>query len=174
MVSGNPAGGTSSPRHGLLHHHQQPSRFLHLPGVLPPQPAGKQWPLSLCIYELVLSIHFFKSIYFWLHWVFTTLCVCVCVCVCVCACVRVCACVQAFSSCRELGLLYTGGAPHRGGISHCGAQSLVCSGFSSCSTWAQSLCGTWDLPRPGTELMSPVWAGGVPSTVPPGKPSRCC
>ena len=31
---------TSSPRHGLLHHHQQPSRFLHLPGVLPPQPAG--------------------------------------------------------------------------------------------------------------------------------------
>ena len=79
VVSGTPAGGTGCPHHGLpLHHHQQPAGRLHLPGVLPPQPAGKQWPLSLYIYKLVLSVHFFKSVYFWLHWVFTALCVCVC------------------------------------------------------------------------------------------------
>ena len=78
VVSGNPAGGTGCPRHGLpLHHHQQPAGFLHLPGVLPPQPAGKQWPLSFYVYKLVLSIHFLKSVYFWLHWVFTVLSLCV-------------------------------------------------------------------------------------------------
>ena len=57
MVSGNPAGGTSSPRHGLpLHHHQQPARFLHLPGVLPPQPAGTTVWLLLRTLLILISL----------------------------------------------------------------------------------------------------------------------
>ena len=32
------------------------------------------------------------------------------------------------------------------------------------------LCGTWDLPGPRLEPMSPALAGGFLTTVPPGKP----
>ena len=32
------------------------------------------------------------------------------------------------------------------------------------------LRGTWDLPRPGLEPVSPALAGGFPTTAPPGKP----
>ena len=31
-------------------------------------------------------------------------------------------------------------------------------------------CGTWDLPRPGIELVCPALAGGFLTTEPPGKP----
>ena len=58
-----------------------------------------------------------------------------------------------------------------------------CAGFSSCGSWApehrlsscgaraQLLHGTWDLPRPGPEPVSPALAGRLPTTAPPGKPS---
>ena len=32
------------------------------------------------------------------------------------------------------------------------------------------LCGTWDLPGPGLEPMSPALAGGFLTPAPPGKP----
>ena len=32
-----------------------------------------------------------------------------------------------------------------------------------------SLLGTWNLPRPGIEPMSPTWAGRLSTTGPPGK-----
>ena len=42
--------------------------------------------------------------------------------------------------------------------------------FGSCGSGALLLRGTWDLPRPGTELVSPAWQGGFLTTGPPGKP----
>ena len=36
---------------------------------------------------------------------------------------------------------------------------------------AQPLRGMWDLPGPGHEPVSPASAGGLSTTVPPGKPS---
>ena len=60
-------------------------------------------------------------------------------------------------------------ASQRSGVSHCGARALGCVGFSSCSAWAQLPHGTWDLPRPGIELMSPELAGGFLTTGPLGK-----
>ena len=41
--------------------------------------------------------------------------------------------------------------------------------LSSCGPWAYLLCRTWDLPRAGIEPVSPALAGGILSTVPPGK-----
>ena len=50
-----------------------------------------------------------------------------------------------------------------------------CAGFSSCGLWALehrlNSCGTWDLPGPGLEPMSPALAGGFLTTAPPGKSS---
>ena len=42
--------------------------------------------------------------------------------------------------------------------------------LSNCGSWAQSLRGMWDPPRPGLEPVSPALAGRLPTTVPPGKP----
>ena len=42
--------------------------------------------------------------------------------------------------------------------------------LSSCGSWAQLLCGMWDLPGPGLEPVSPASAGGFSTTAPPGKP----
>ena len=42
--------------------------------------------------------------------------------------------------------------------------------LSSCGSRAQSLRGTWGLPRPGLEPVSPALAGGFSTTAPPGKP----
>ena len=44
--------------------------------------------------------------------------------------------------------------------------------LSSCGSRAQSLRGTWDPPRPGPEPVSPALAGRLPTTAPPGKPTR--
>ena len=41
--------------------------------------------------------------------------------------------------------------------------------LSSSGTQAWLLCGRWDLPGPGMELMSPALAGRFLSTAPPGK-----
>ena len=103
-------------------------------------------------------------------------------------------CAWASSCCSEQGLLFSCAActSHFGGFSCCRVQALhtgasvlpargVSSSFSSsgswalgrglsrCGAWAQSLRGMWNLPRPGTELMSPTLAGGFLSSVPPGK-----
>ena len=42
--------------------------------------------------------------------------------------------------------------------------------LSNCGSRAQLLRGTWDLPRPGLEPVSPALAGRLSTTAPPGKP----
>ena len=54
-------------------------------------------------------------------------------------------------------------------FSSCGSLALEC-GLSSCGTRALLLLGTWDLPGPGLEPVSPALAGGFLTTAPPGKP----
>ena len=80
-------------------------------------------------------------------------------------------CVRAFSSCGKRGPLF---------IAVCGPLTIVASlvaehrlqtrRLSSCGSRAQLLRGTWDLPRPGLEPVSPALAGRLSTTVPPGKP----
>ena len=48
--------------------------------------------------------------------------------------------------------------------------SLQTRRLSSCGSRAQLLRGTWDLPRPGLEPVSPASAGRLSTTAPPGKP----
>ena len=57
------------------------------------------------------------------------------------------------------------------GLSSCGSRAIE-RRRSSCGAWGQLLCGTWDLPGPGLERVSPALAGGFLTTVPPGKPSK--
>ena len=93
-------------------------------------------------------------------------------------------CVRAFSSCGERGLLFVVVRPglslrwlllllstgsRRMGFSSCSLQALE-HRLSSCGSRAQLLHGTWDLPRPGLEPVSPALAGGFLTTAPPGKP----
>ena len=57
------------------------------------------------------------------------------------------------------------------GFSSCGSQALE-RRLSSCGARAQLLHSMWDLPGPTVsrlEPVSPVLAGGFPTTVPPGK-----
>ena len=68
------------------------------------------------------------------------------------------------------------------GFCCCGARALGRAGFSSCcsrapehrlnssGSQASLLCGRWDLPGPGIELVSPALAGELFTTEPPGKP----
>ena len=82
-------------------------------------------------------------------------------------------------------------ASHCGGFSCCiawalgtGASVVVARRLSSCGSWALErrlsscgaraslLRGTWDLPGPGMEPVSPVLAGGFLTTAPPGKPHQ--
>ena len=42
--------------------------------------------------------------------------------------------------------------------------------LSGHGSWAQPLCGTWDLPGLGHEPVSPASAGGLSTTAPSGKP----
>ena len=63
----------------------------------------------------------------------------------------------------------------------CGARALGHVGFSTCSSWALEhrlssrgtqawlLHSMWDLPGPGTELVSLELIGGFFTTEPPGK-----
>ena len=69
-------------------------------------------------------------------------------------------------------------APHGSGFSCCGAQVLgvwasviIAWRFSSCGSPAQLPHGMWDLPGPGSEPVSPAWAGGFLTTGLPGSPS---
>ena len=54
------------------------------------------------------------------------------------------------------------------GLSSCGSRALE-HRLSSCGARASLLRGTWDLPGPGLEPVSPALAGGFLTTAPPGK-----
>ena len=55
-------------------------------------------------------------------------------------------------------------------FSSCGTRALE-RRLSSCGARAYLLHGTWDLPGPGLEPVSPALAGGFLTTAPPGKPN---
>ena len=79
-------------------------------------------------------------------------------------------CVRAFSSCGKWGPLFIA---VRGPLTI--AASLVehrlqMLRLSNCGSRAQLLRGTWDLPGPGLEPVSPALAGRFSTTAPPGKP----
>ena len=83
-------------------------------------------------------------------------------------------CARAPSSCGERGPLF---------ITLCGPLTIAASlveehrlqtrRLSSCGSWAQSLRGMWDPPRPGLKPVSPALAGRLSTTVPPGKHDSC-
>ena len=85
------------------------------------------------------------------------------------------------SQLRELLSCSDARASHCSDFSCWGAQVLGCVDFSgcgswavehrlrSCGTWAQLLCGMWDLPRSRIKPMSPALAGGFLTIGPPGK-----
>ena len=58
----------------------------------------------------------------------------------------------------------------RGLLNSCGSWAPEHS-FNSCSTWAELLLDTWDLPGSGIEPVSSVLAGGFFTIELPGKPS---
>ena len=80
-------------------------------------------------------------------------------------------CVRAFSSCGKWGPLFI--AVRRPlTIAAClvAEHRLQMRRLSNCGSRAQLLRGTWDLPRPGLEPVSPALAGRFSTTAPPGKP----
>ena len=83
-------------------------------------------------------------------------------------------CARAFSSGGKRGPLFI---PVRGPLTIAATlvveHRLQTRRLSDCGSWAQLLHGTWDLPRPGLEPVSPVLAGRVSTTAPPGKPCIC-
>ena len=80
-------------------------------------------------------------------------------------------CVRAFSSCGKRGpLLIAVRGPLTIMASLVAEHRLQTRRLSNCGSWAQLLCGTWDLPRPGLEPVSPAVAGRFSTTAPPGKP----
>ena len=80
-------------------------------------------------------------------------------------------CAWAFSTCSKLCSCHAQ-ASHLRGFSCYGAQTLGQAGFGSCGARAQLYHGMCNLSGPGTEPMSPELAGGLLTTVPPGKSSR--
>ena len=82
-------------------------------------------------------------------------------------------CARAFSSCGKRGPLFIAvRGPLTIAASLVAEHRLQTRRLSSCGSWAQSLRGMWDLPRPGLEPVSPALAGGFLTTVPPGKPKQ--
>ena len=80
-------------------------------------------------------------------------------------------CARAFSSCGKWGPLFIAvRGPLTIAASLVVEQRLQTRRLSNCGSRAQPLCGMWDLPGPGLEPVSPALAGGLPTTVPPGKP----
>ena len=79
-------------------------------------------------------------------------------------------CARAFSSCSEWGPLFIAvRRPFTIAASLVAEQRLQTRRLSSCGSWAQSLRGMWDPPRPGLEPVSPALAGRLSTTAPPGK-----
>ena len=80
-------------------------------------------------------------------------------------------CARAFSSCSKQGPLFVAvRGPLTIAASLVAEHRLQTRRLSSCGSWAQLLCGTWDLPRPELEPVSPALAGRFSTTAPPGKP----
>ena len=80
-------------------------------------------------------------------------------------------CVRGFSSCGKWGPLFIAvRGPLTIAASLVAEHRLQTRRLSNCGSRAQPLHGTWDLPRPGLEPVSPALAGGLPTTAPPGKP----
>ena len=80
-------------------------------------------------------------------------------------------CARAFSSCGKWGPLFI--AVHRPltiAASLVAEHGLQTRRLSNCGSRALSLCGIWDLPRPGLEPVSLALAGRFSTTAPPGKP----
>ena len=80
-------------------------------------------------------------------------------------------CVRAFSSCGKWGPFFIAvRGPLTIAASLVAEHRLQMRRLSNCGSRAQSLCGMWDLPRPGLEPVSPALAGRFSTTAPPGKP----
>ena len=80
-------------------------------------------------------------------------------------------CARAFSSCGKRGPLFIAvRGPLTIVASLVAEHRLQTRRLSNCGSQAQLLRGTWDLPRPGLEPVSPALAGGFSTTAPPGKP----
>ena len=82
-------------------------------------------------------------------------------------------CARAFSSCGKRGPLFIAvRGPLTIMASLVAEHRLQMRRLSSCGSRAQLLHGTWDLPRPGLEPVSPALAGRFSTNAPPGKPRR--
>ena len=80
-------------------------------------------------------------------------------------------CARAFSSCGERGPIFIAVCgPLTTAASPVAEHRLQTRRLSNCGSRAQLLRGTWDLPRPGLEPVSPALAGRLSTTAPPGKP----
>ena len=80
-------------------------------------------------------------------------------------------CARAVSTCGERGPLFIAvHGPLTVAASLVAEHGLQTRRLSNCGSRAQLLRGTWDLPRPGLEPVSPALAGGFSTTAPPGKP----
>ena len=80
-------------------------------------------------------------------------------------------CARAFSSCGKWGPLFIAvRGPLTIAASLVAEHRLQTRRLSSCGSWAWSLRGTWDLPRPGPEPVSAALAGRFSTTAPPEKP----
>ena len=80
-------------------------------------------------------------------------------------------CARASSSCGKWGPLFIAvRGPLTIVASLVAEHRLQMRRLSSCGSRAQLLRGMWDRPRPGLEPVSPALAGGLLTTVPPGKP----
>ena len=83
-------------------------------------------------------------------------------------------CARVFSSCGKRGPLFIAvRRPLTIAASLVAEHRLQTRRLSSCGSRAQLLRGTWDLPRPGLEPVSPALAGRFSTTVPPVKPLSC-
>ena len=81
-------------------------------------------------------------------------------------------CTRALSSCSEQGPFFIAvRGPLTVAASLVAEHRLQTRRLSSCGSRVQLLRGTWDLPRPGLEPVSPALAGRPSTTAPPGKPS---
>ena len=80
-------------------------------------------------------------------------------------------CARAFSSCGKRGPLFIAvRGPLTIATSLVAEHRLQTRRLSNCGSRAQLLRGTWDLPRPGVEPVSPALAGRLSTAGPLGKP----
>ena len=80
-------------------------------------------------------------------------------------------CARAFSSCGKQGPLFIAvRGPLTTAVFLVAEHRLQTRRLSNCGSRAQLLRGTWELPRPGLEPVSPALAGRFSTTAPPGKP----